>query len=253
MNCGCHLPATADGKKWLGSLSSLVLAQDAGHAHRVTHCVLSYRCFPKPPVTKVTSAEAGLLVSLNRTGCVDLPLISKLYGRGELEIISELGDLIYRDPVSKVWETADAYFSGNVRAKLVQAEQAGPEFSRNALALAGVQPEDVLPGDIEANLGGPWIPASDIRAFACELFGVGPESIRINHSAREAFWSVEADYRAVQSVAATADFGTGRINGTTLLDQALNLKTPTIYDTVPCRGPSRGRGQTARQPVHPPR
>ena len=33
-------------------------------------------------------------------------------------------------------------------------------------------------------------------------------------------------------MAATADFGTGRINGTTLLDQALNLKTPTIYDTV---------------------
>ena len=79
---------------------------------------------------------------------------------------------------------------------------------------------------------GPWIPAADIHAFACELFGVPAESIRIDHSAREAFWSVEADYRAVQSVAATADFGTGRINGTTLLDQALNLKTPTIYDTV---------------------
>ena len=100
MNCGCHLPATADGKKWLGSLSALALAQDAGHAHRVTHFLLSYRCSPKPPVTKVTSAEAGLLVSLNRTGSVDLPLISRLYGRPEAEIISELSNLIYRDPAS---------------------------------------------------------------------------------------------------------------------------------------------------------
>ena len=37
-----------------------------------------------------------------------------------------------------------------------------------------MQPEDVLPGDIDANLGAPWIPESDIQAFAAELFGVPP-------------------------------------------------------------------------------
>ena len=98
--------------------------------------------------------------------------IARLYGKPEDAIIAELGDLIYRDPESKHWQTADAYLSGNVRAKLAAAEAAGPAYARNAEALRAVQPEDVLPGDIDANLGAPWIPASDIQAFAADLFGV---------------------------------------------------------------------------------
>src|SRR5262249_21382757 len=34
------------------------------------------------------------------------------------------------------------------------------------------------------------------------------------------------------SVAATAEYGTARANGVALLEQALNLKTPVIYDIV---------------------
>ena len=86
------------------------------------------------------------------------------------QIIAELGDLIFPDPESKTWQTADAYLSGNVRAKLAAAEAAGPAYARNAEALRAVQPEDVLPGDIDANLGAPWIPESDIQAFAADLF-----------------------------------------------------------------------------------
>jgi N12 class adenine-specific DNA methylase len=95
-----------------------------------------------------------------------------------------------------------------------------------------VQPEDVLPGDIDANLGAPWIPASDIQAFAAELFGVASSSIRIEHLKEEATWSVEADYTAESSVAASSDFGTDRIKGTRLLELALNMKSPVIYDTI---------------------
>ena len=38
-----------------------------------------------------------------------------------------------------------------------------PAFARNVKALREVQPEDVLPGDIDANLGAPWIPAGAAR------------------------------------------------------------------------------------------
>ena len=187
---------------------------------------------PKPPITHVTSAEEGLLVSLDHKGGIDLSYIAGLYGKPESEIVAELGDLIYRDPETKGWQTADEYLSGNVRAKLAIAEKAGPDYARNAEALRQVQPEDVLPGDIDANLGAPWIPATDIQAFAGELFGVPVESFKIGHLKKDAVWSVEPDYRAIQSVAASADYGTGRINGTELLTQAMNLKTPVIYDIV---------------------
>ena len=186
---------------------------------------------PRLPVTCVTTAEDGLLASLDHRGGIDLVYIATLYGKPEPEVVAELGDLIYRDPESGRWETADAYLSGNVRSKFAAAA-AGPEYARNADALRQVQPEDVLPGDIDANLGAPWIPAADIRAFAAELFAVPPEAVRVTHSKTDAVWSLEPDYRAVNSVAATADYGTGRVNGTALLDLALNLKTPVIYDTV---------------------
>jgi N12 class adenine-specific DNA methylase len=185
-----------------------------------------------PPITQVRSAEEGLLVSLNERGTVDLPFVSKLYGKEEAEVITELGDLIFHDPDTKTWQTADAYLSGNVRAKLAAAERAGPPYARNAERLRRVQPEDVLPGDIDANLGAPWIPETDIQAFAAELFHVDPSSIPVSHLKKDAVWSIAPDYAAQQSVAATSEYGTPRANGTNLFELALNMKTPVIYDTI---------------------
>ena len=185
-----------------------------------------------PPVTSVSSAEEGLLVSLDQRGSVDLPFVANLYGKPERAVIEELGDLIYQDPDTRLWQTADDYLSGNVREKLARAERAGPEYARNAEALLAVQPEDVLPGDIDANLGAPWIPEAHIEAFAAELFGVAPTAIRIGHLKRDALWSIEVDDQVERTVAATSDFGTERANGTWLFELALNLKTPVIYDTI---------------------
>ena len=163
---------------------------------------------------------------------MDLPYIASLYGKPEQTIIAELGELIYHDPETRDWQTADAYLSGNVRAKLAAAERAGPAYARNAEALRAVQPEDVLPGDIDANLGAPWIPEADIQAFAADLFGVPSSSIQVGHLKKDAVWTLDAGYSAESSVPATSDYGTPRANGTGLLEQALNLKTPVIYDTI---------------------
>ena len=185
-----------------------------------------------PPVTHVRSAEEGLLVSLNQRGTVDLPFIGTLYGKPKAQIVAELGDLIFPDPQSRTWQTADDYLSGNVRAKLAAAESAGPQFARNAEALRNVQPEDVLPGDIDANLGAPWIPEHDVQAFAADLFHVEPSNVPVAHLKKDAVWSLEPGYAAKASVPATSDVGTSRANGTWLLELALNMKSPTIYDTL---------------------
>ena len=185
-----------------------------------------------PEVTTVATAEEGLLVSLDKKGVVDVSFIASLYGKDEATVIEELGDLIYHDPAAGELQTADEYLSGNVREKLAQAEAAGPEFARNAEALRAVQPEDVLPGEIDANLGAPWVPEGEIRAFAAELFGVPPSSISIGRLKKDALWSVEAGYDATSGVPASSDFGTARANGITLFEQALNLKTPVIFDVV---------------------
>ncbi len=185
-----------------------------------------------PPITLVRSAEEGLLVSLDQRGAVDLPFIATLYGKPEQQVVTELGDLVFHDPEQRTWQTADQYLSGNVRAKLAAVLSAGPAYARNAETLQAVQPEDVLPGDIDANLGAPWIPTTDVQAFAADLFNVEPTTIQVGHLKKDAVWSIEADYAAKRSVAATSDFGTSRAGGTWLLELALNMKTPVIYDSV---------------------
>lgn len=184
------------------------------------------------PITSVRSAEEGLLVSLNQQGRVNLNLISRLYGKAIDEVTTELADLIYRNPATLQWETADEYLSGNVRQKLEVAKEAGPEFVRNVERLQAVQPPDILPGDIDANLGAPWIPLDDVRDFAAELFGVESTSVTLTHLEKDAVWRLVTDYGAESSVAACSDFGTPRANGTRLLELALNMKSPVIYDTV---------------------
>jgi N12 class adenine-specific DNA methylase len=186
----------------------------------------------KQPVTHVSSAEEGLLVTLNQRGVVDLPEIACLYGKPEYSVIEELGDLIFLNPESDRWETSDVYLSGNVRDKLAAARHAGPEFIRNLESLELVQPEDVLPGDIEANLGAPWIPAADVQAFAAQLFNVKKSSVPVTRLKKDAVWSLVPDHAAEASVAATSDVGTQRANGTWLLELALNMKAPTLYDTL---------------------
>ncbi len=96
-----------------------------------------------------------------------------------------------------------------------------------------MQPEDVLPGDIDAGLGAPWIPERDIQAFAGDLFRINPSSVPVAHLKKDAVWSIEADYAAKASVGATSEYGRARANGTWPLDLALNMKTPVIYDPDP--------------------
>ena len=62
----------------------------------------------------------------------------------------------------------------------------GAAYARNAEALRAVQPEDVLPGDIDANLGAPWIPETDIQAFAAHLFGAPLDDITVVHLTNDA-------------------------------------------------------------------
>jgi N12 class adenine-specific DNA methylase len=191
-----------------------------------------------PPVTAVGSAEDGLLVSLNQRGTVDVPYIASLYHAPEDHIVAALSDpatspgqaLIYRDPATGDWQTADQYLSGNVRAKLHAAEAAG--VTRNAAALGKVQPDDVLPGDIDVHLGAPWIPEADIREFAAALFQTWPDAFTVGHLKKDALWTVTGDGSAQASVPVTTDYGTPRIDGIALLEQALNLTSPTIYEVI---------------------
>ncbi len=185
------------------------------------------------PVERVETAPESLLVSLNETGQIDWPRMESLTGRSASELQDELGSLAYRNPESAVWETADRYLSGNVRAKLHVAQDTAlldPAYRRNVEALEAVQPKDLEPSEIEARLGSSWIPPSDVGDFVAELLDVPRANVRIRHAQAIATWTVELDYSAKHVVNNTTTHGTSRFRASELIEQSLNGRTPTAYD-----------------------
>ncbi len=185
------------------------------------------------PVERVETASEALLVSLNETGQIGWPRMESLTGRTTAELQDELGSLAYENPESGVWETADRYLSGNVRAKLAVAqasERVDPAYRRNVEALLDVQPKDLEPGEIEARLGSSWIPPSDVRDFVTELLDVPRAGVRIGYAETIATWTVELDYGAKYVVSNTTTHGTARFRASDLVEQSLNGRTPTAYD-----------------------
>jgi N12 class adenine-specific DNA methylase len=189
------------------------------------------RVIAPPAAPLIATAADALAVTLNETGRVDLDHLAELLDRDPETALAQLGETVFRNPATEAWETDDAYLSGSVRTKLALAEAAAerdPQYARNVAALRLVQPEDLRPSDITARLGAPWIPASDIEAFAGEVMGT---ATRVRHTVEIASWSVDVAPFA-WTAAGTSEWGTARRNAGWLLSDALNSATPQIFDTV---------------------
>jgi N12 class adenine-specific DNA methylase len=183
----------------------------------------------QPAPVEITSPKDALLVTLNAKGRVDLEHLSALLHRAPADFLPELP--VFLDPQSDRWETEDAYLSGNVRAKLVAAEAAAlidGQFTRNVEALRAVQPTDLGPSEIDARLGAAWLPPEVVKAFTRELLGV--DDVTVSHTPQLGLWVVRGGWSAKLSVANTTEWGTDRRSALDLLDDALNLRTPTVHD-----------------------
>ncbi|MEY9932574.1 N12 class adenine-specific DNA methylase [Catenulispora sp. GP43] len=188
---------------------------------------------PRSRATHAESPAEAVALCRDELGRFDVERVVELLGVAEEEAARQLADVAFIDPDTNAWTPADEYLSGNVRTKLARARVAGAadrdRFGRNVPALEAVIPADLEPEQIEANLGAPWIPATDVSEFARELLGF---PVKIWHEPRTNTWSVTASRRAEESAAATADWGTHRLNAYQLLEYGLNGKAPVVYDVI---------------------
>ena len=188
----------------------------------------------KQPVESVGTPKEALLVSLNEKGRVDLEHMAGLLGKPVGEFLPDLRGMIFLNPQTKQWETEDQYLSGNVREKLVAADTASvtdARFRENVEALKSVQPADLPATEIDVRLGASWLPPSDVQQFTHELLGV-PSGVEVGHIHALGSWHVTGNWEAKGATANTTDWGTNRYTGLELIEETLNLKTPTVYDYV---------------------
>ena len=183
-----------------------------------------------PTVERVENARDGLMAVLSERGRVDMDQIAKLYGKSTDETISELGDLVYKQPYGD-WETADAYLSGNVRQKLKQAEDAAQvdaQFQRNVDALRKVLPEPLQPGQIFVRVGSQWIPPNVFNDWINEVTGYN-RNWGLKYTQSGATWSIENKiYVGKQS-----QYSTAQADVLELIEDSLNQKLTRVMQADP--------------------
>lgn len=211
---------------------------------------------------RAKSPEDALAISLAHRNCVDVEFMADLLKSTVAKVSGYLGKqgLIYLDPETDDWVTADEYLSGNVKEKLAIAQERGLE--RNVAALKDAQPMAALPNTsaeikllcaealqvdvgklsederhrllqntIDVGLGATWIPAEVIQQFIAQLIDV--EGVKVSYAPHPvSTWVVSDDGKADRSPKNTETYGTSRRSALDLITRGLNFQPIDCYDRV---------------------
>ena len=221
-------------------LASLEVLDEEGNLERKADIFTKRTIRKAEPVTSVDTASEALAVSIGEHAGVDLPFMAQLSGKSEEEIIEELSGVIFKNPLTDLYETSDAYLSGNVREKLRIAKQfaeTDPSYAINVDYLEKVQPKELDASEIEVRLGATWIKPEYVQEFMAELFQTPwyllDKQIKVRYSQVSGEWNISGKSRdSYGNSLVTSTYGTGRANAYRLLEDALNLKDTKIYDTI---------------------
>ena len=191
-------------------------------------------------VTSVDTASEALAVSLGVKARVDLAYMSELTGKSEEDVAKELAGIIFQNPVTEKWETADEYLSGNVREKLATARvfaENRPEFAINVTALEGVQPKELDASEIEVRIGATWIEPKYIEDFMRETFETPDylfdrNLVGVQYSDVTGQWNVKGKNADRGNALVNMTYGTSRANAYRILEDSLNLRDTRIFDTI---------------------
>lgn len=148
--------------------------------------------YPATDDLNISTTSDALASSLRKFGFADIKYMASVLGKSENAIIKELGDKLFKDPVSEQYVPRDEYLSGNVRQKLAFAEDAArsePEYARNVEALEAVIPADIEVEDIEIPLGSPILSVEDTQAFIDDLLGE-PSAVVVRYNPVTTYWEV---------------------------------------------------------------
>ena len=195
------------------------------------------------PAEKVDTAVEALALSIGEKAHVDMDYMSRLTGKDEETLFSELTGVVFLNPAytgendgHEKYLPADEYLSGNVRQKLTVAQgkaEQDPQYQTNADALAQVQPTDLTASEISVRLGATWLDTEYVRRFIFETLGT-PRSaqwgMKVHYSGITGEWRIEGKSTDRGNVKAISTYGTKRVNAYEIIETTLNLKDVRIFD-----------------------
>ncbi len=190
-----------------------------------------------PNVTEKTadSVADALVISRNRRGGVDVDYMAQLTGRSTEEVSRELieGRLAFKDRNGDL-VAAEEYLSGNVRAKLRDAEalkEADKDYEYNIEALKTVVPKDVDYSEIYVAPGAPWVPDSVYSDFAAHILGTSNnyrQSVKVTRNVTGGFTIEYLNKYLKSSIENSQKWGTAARSFEKIFDAMLNNRSITV-------------------------
>lgn len=205
-------------------------------------------CPPKA-VESVETAMEALTLSIAEKAKVDFDYMSQLTGMTEDELKHDLVGEIFKVPhTENEYQTASEYLSGDIRAKLRDAEEVAEydsDFNINVNALQKAMPEPLKAGDIDVKIGATWLDPKYYDQFMYELLGTPddnrsdkkhsrwykPTLIQTEYSEKANSWHI-SNKKADRSVLVNQKYGTPKMNAYEIFEHLLNLKEPKVYKSI---------------------
>ncbi|MCM1438733.1 MAG: DUF3849 domain-containing protein [Roseburia sp.] len=197
--------------------------------------------------TNTDDCFEALQISKNERGRVDISYIEELTGKSYDDVLFELGDSVFRDPVKvdkddrySGFVTSEEYLSGFVKDKLRTAKRYAldyPEYQRNVTALEQVQPTPLNASEIAVRLGQTWVDKKYYEQFYRELVKVPwymEDAVEIYYNPHDSSWRLDQkeNVRYQTQMRQKQVYGTPRAPAYRLFIDSMNLRPTTIYDTV---------------------
>lgn len=189
--------------------------------------------FPRMAPERVDTVGDALDVSVNFTGKVDPDYIAKLTGKNAEAVKTEMREtgIAFENPETGLWESRATYLSGFVKDKLAEARKVlreNPNYAANVRELEKVQPARIPIAQISVKLGATWVPTDLIERFLRDVLEVNAD---VHYIPQTGTWRVSPTSGWTGERNLTT-FGAHGWKGHEIVDAALNLKQPVVYDVI---------------------
>ena len=193
-------------------------------------------------VVHVGSVEEGVIASINLTGGVDADLVAKLTDKTVEDVTRDIIDarLAFKTRGGGL-VAREAYLSGNVRAKLREAEALVPydaDYSNNVEELSRIIPADIPYNEIYITPGSTFIPNEVYADFIAYMLGgrnnnyYGSPDVEVGRSASGEFKIVLNNKRLKGNYRNNQEWGTARKSFLDLIDAMMGSRTVRVNDMI---------------------
>lgn len=194
-------------------------------------------------ITHVDNVSEGVIASINLTGGVDVSLIAKLTDKTAEDVTRDIIDsrLAFKDRNNNLI-ARETYLSGNVRAKLREAESLVPfdsDYNNNIEELRKVIPTDIPYNEIYITPGATFIPNEIYADFIAHMLGgrnnpnsySGPD-VEVGRTLSGEFKINVNNKRLKNSYYNTQTWGTSRKSFLDLIDAMMGSRTIKVNDVI---------------------